>query len=175
MPSVSAAILKDPEAQITPEKIARLESEAQKRLDSIQQIIVDRETHRMEDLSSVTTPPSFMVSLLPIINLLVPVLLPLGKLVESKFDFYTGSRCTGCGLCETVCLAQKIEMVDGKPVWPKGAACYGCFACFNYCPEQSIQIRSKWYLKSYTEHNGRYHHPTISAHDIAEQKTGRPE
>jgi ferredoxin len=171
MPSGSAAIIRDPEAQITPEKIERLESEAQRRLDSIQRIVVGREAHRDEDLSSVTPPPSFLVPFLPLINLLVPVLLPLGKLAESKFDFYTDSKCTGCGLCETVCLAQKIEMVDRKPVWPKGARCFGCFACLNFCPEQSIQIGSKWYLKSYTEQNGRYHHPSITAHDVAEQKT----
>ncbi|HEX9914337.1 MAG TPA: EFR1 family ferrodoxin [Candidatus Bathyarchaeia archaeon] len=175
MPSGSAVIIRDPEAQITPEKIARLESEAQRRIDSIQRIVVGREAHRDEDLSSVTPPPGFLVPFLPLINLLVPVLLPLGKLAESKFDFYTDSKCTGCGLCETVCLAQKIEVVDGKPVWPKGARCFGCFACLNFCPEQSIQIRSKWYLKSYTEQNGRYHHPSITAHDVAEQKTRRPE
>ncbi|MFH2110608.1 MAG: EFR1 family ferrodoxin [Candidatus Bathyarchaeota archaeon] len=175
MPSGSAAILKDPEAQITPEKIASLESEAQRRLDSIQRIIMDRETHREEDLSSVAPPPSFMVPFLPIINLLIPVLLPIGKLAESNFDFYADSKCNGCRLCETICLARKIELVDGKPVWLKEAACYGCFACFNYCPEQSIQIKSRWYLKSYTEQNGRYHHPSITAHDIAEQKIKRPE
>jgi Pyruvate/2-oxoacid:ferredoxin oxidoreductase delta subunit/flavodoxin len=175
MPSGSAVIIRDPEAQITPEKIERLESEAQRRLDSIQRIIVGREAHRDEDLSSVTPPPGFMVPFLPLINLLVPVLLPLGKLAESRFDFYTDSRCNGCGLCETVCLAKKVEMVDGRPVWPKGAKCFGCFACLNYCPERSIQIGSKWYLKSYTEQNGRYHHPSITAHDVAEQKTRRQE
>jgi len=175
MPSGSSVIIRDPEAQITPEKIERLEAEAQRRLDSIQRIIVGREAHRGEDLSSVTPTPSFMVPFLPLINLLVPVLLPLGKLAESKFDFYTDSKCNGCGLCETICLARKIEMVDGKPVWPKGAKCFGCFACLNYCPERSIQIGSKWYLKSYTEQNGRYHHPSITAHDVAEQKTRRPE
>lgn len=35
---------------------------------------------------------------------------------------------------------------------------------------KSIQIKSKWYLKSYTEQNGRYHHAAITAKDIAAQK-----
>jgi ferredoxin len=170
MPSGSAVIIRDPEAQITPEKIARLEAEAQRRLDSIHRIIVGREAHRDEDLGGVAPPPGFMVPFMPLISLLGPVLLPLGKLAESRFDFYTDSKCTGCGLCETICLARKVVLVDGRPAWPKEARCFGCFACLNYCPEQSIQIRSKWYLKSYTEQNGRYHHPSTTAQDIAEQK-----
>jgi Pyruvate/2-oxoacid:ferredoxin oxidoreductase delta subunit/flavodoxin len=174
MPSGSAALIKDKDAQVTEESITKLESDAQKRLDIIQRVVTARETHRDEDLSSVTPPPSFLVPFLPLINLLAPVLLPLGRHAESSFDFYTDSRCSGCGLCETICLADKIEMVDGKPVWPKGKACYGCFACLNYCPEESIQIKSKWYLKSYTDQNGRYHHPSITAHDIAEQSTTDP-
>jgi Pyruvate/2-oxoacid:ferredoxin oxidoreductase delta subunit/flavodoxin len=174
MPSGSAVIIRDPEAQITPEKIARLEAEAQRRLDSLHGIIVGREAHRDEDLGGIAPPPGFMVPFMPLISLLGPVLLPLGKLAESRFDFYTDSRCNGCGLCETMCLARKIEVVDGKPLWPRGAKCFGCFACLNYCPQQSIQIRSSWYLKSYTEQNGRYHHPSITAHDIAEQKTNDP-
>jgi flavodoxin len=40
----------------------------------------------------------------------------------------------------------------------------------SFCPKQSIQIKSKWYLRSYTEQNGRYHPPEIAANDIASQK-----
>ena len=36
--------------------------------------------------------------------------------------------------------------------------------------QESIQVRSRWFLKSFTEQNGRYHHPEIAAKDIAEQK-----
>jgi Pyruvate/2-oxoacid:ferredoxin oxidoreductase delta subunit len=62
-------------------------------------------------------------------------------------------------------------MVSEKPVWQKEVDCYGCFACLNFCPEQSVQIKSTWYLKSHTNENGRYHHPEITAKDIAGQKT----
>jgi ferredoxin len=48
--------------------------------------------------------------------------------------------------------------------------CHGCFACLNYCPEEPIQVESKWYLKSYAEQNGRYHHPDVPAREIAAQK-----
>jgi ferredoxin len=170
MPSSSAAILEDPEAQITEDKIASLEAKAQDRLDSIQRIVAGRERNRDEDLRAVMPPPSILMPFLPVINLLIPILLPLGKMVESRFDFYSDDKCNGCGLCETVCLAGKVRMVEGRPIWSKDAKCYGCLGCFNFCPLESIQIKSKWYLKSYTEKNGRYHHPSITAFDIAEQK-----
>ncbi|MCX6653642.1 MAG: EFR1 family ferrodoxin [Candidatus Bathyarchaeota archaeon] len=170
MPSSSAAILEDPEAQITGDKIASLEAKAQNRLDSIQRIVAGKERNRDEDLSAVMPPPSILVPFLPVINLLIPILLPIGKMVESRFDFYHDDRCNGCGLCETVCLAGKVRMVDGRPVWSKDVKCYGCLGCFNFCPVESIQIKSKWYLKSYTEKNGRYHHPSITAYDVAGQK-----
>jgi Pyruvate/2-oxoacid:ferredoxin oxidoreductase delta subunit len=61
-------------------------------------------------------------------------------------------------------------MIDGQPLWQEEVPCLGCFACLNYCPEESIQVESKWYLRSHTTTNGRYHHPAITASDIAEQK-----
>jgi formate hydrogenlyase subunit 6/NADH:ubiquinone oxidoreductase subunit I len=51
------------------------------------------------------------------------------------------------------------------PVWQAGVPCYFCYACFNFCPEQAIL------LKIYTKKNGRYHYPTITADEIARQKT----
>ena len=115
-------------------------------------------------------PPPFLVPLVPLIDAVNPLLVRLGKLVETTFGFYYDEMCTGCGLCEQVCLAQKVQMADGRPVWQEAVQCLGCFACLNYCPEESIQIESKWYLRSYTEKNGRYHHPQITANDIAGQK-----
>ena len=88
----------------------------------------------------------------------------------SSFDFYYDEKCTGCGVCESVCLAEKVQLVGGGPVWQEAIKCHGCFACLNFCPEESIQVESKWYLKSYTDQNGRYHHPAITANDIAGQK-----
>jgi Pyruvate/2-oxoacid:ferredoxin oxidoreductase delta subunit len=67
-------------------------------------------------------------------------------------------------------LAQKIQMVNERPEWQKRAECFGCLACLNYCPEMSVQVESTWYLKSWTAQNRRYHHPGISAKDIAGQK-----
>jgi MinD superfamily P-loop ATPase len=107
---------------------------------------------------------------MPLIEAASPLLVRLGKRVESSFDFYCDQNCTECGICETVCLSGRVILVDGRPTWQEAVKCHGCFACLNFCPEESIQVDSKWYLKSYTEQNGRYHHPAITAKDIASQK-----
>lgn len=71
--------------------------------------------------------------------------------------FYSDSKCKGCGTCEKVCLSGKVEMSDGKPAWRTDVDCYMCYACLNYCPTQSVQIKDKWFMKSYTRPS--YYHP----------------
>jgi len=79
-------------------------------------------------------------------------------------DFINDVGCTGCGICEKVCTTGRIKLRNGKPSW-NGPDCNYCYACFNYCPAQSIGV------KHYTKKLGRYHHPEISAADIAAQKS----
>ena len=169
MPSGSEPLVKGYASQITEERIHRLESEMLARLDSIQRTIVDQETSREEDTGA-APPPRFLVPFVPVIELVSPLLVSLGKMVETGFNLYCDERCAGCGVCEDVCLAEKVQMVEGRPVWQEAVKCHGCFACLNFCPEESIQVESRWYLRSYTEQNGRYHHPEIAARDIARQK-----
>jgi NAD-dependent dihydropyrimidine dehydrogenase PreA subunit len=171
MPSGSEPLVDTFADNITEERIARLESEMLHRLNAIQKIITAQEVNREEDLSGIEAPPpDFIKPILPLIKILEPILLPLAKRAESSFAFYSDAKCTGCGVCEKVCLAQKVKMAGERPVWQQEVKCYGCFACLNYCPEQAVQIESTWYLKSRTSENGRYHHPEITARDIAAQK-----
>jgi ferredoxin len=175
MPGGSEPLVEEYAEKITEERIARLESEMLGRLDSIGAIITAHKINRDEDCRGIDAPPpAFLKPYMPIIKLLELHLIPLGKLAESNFGFYADSKCTGCGLCEQVCLAQKIRMVNGKPMWQKKAECFGCLACLNYCPETAVQVESTWYLKSRTPENGRYHHPEITAKDIAGQKRPGP-
>jgi ferredoxin/flavodoxin len=169
MPGGNDALVKGYADRITEERIGSLESEMLARLDAIQRIIVNREVSREEDLGTVE-PPSFLKPFIPLLDATSPFLIRLGRMVESSFDFYYDQKCTGCGVCERVCLAGRVQMVDGRPVWQEAVKCHGCFACLSFCPEEAIQVKSKWYLKSYTEQNGRYHHPAIAAKDIAGQK-----
>ena len=173
MPSGSSPLVKAfPETTAT-QRIEALESDMLSRLDTIQGTIAERRTHRDEDTRSDMPPPVFLKPLIPLIRRITPALIQLGKQVERRFDFYVDDKCAGCGVCAQVCLADRIQLVGGKPQWPAGAACYGCFACLNYCPRHAVQIRSSWYLKSHTLENGRYHHPQVTARDIAAQKAAR--
>ena len=148
----------------TNEEIAKLESEVQNRLNSIQKIIINQENSREKDSE------------------FIPAGYGLGRLVRlgmayAEYDgakdyFYANSKCTGCGICEKVCPSGKIKMVDNKPVWQENVKSYLCYACLNYCPVQAVQIKTKIYMKSYTE-NERYSHPYATANDIAEQKQTR--
>ncbi|MFX1566881.1 MAG: EFR1 family ferrodoxin [Promethearchaeota archaeon] len=87
-----------------------------------------------------------------------------------KNYFYVDSKCIECGICEKVCLSQKIHIVNDRPIWQNHIDCYYCYTCLNYCPTESIQIYSKFYMKSYTEEKGRYPHPYAKVKDMINQK-----
>ncbi len=164
MPSGSAPLIASLyRERISEEKNARLEAKAMEDLDLACEAIRGRTAVRPKRIDGPTHAPAL---LLPF----VPFFLKFGKYVESRFDFYADSKCTGCGLCEGVCLAGKVEMLDGRPNWKEEADFYACWACFNYCPALSIQIKSKWYLRSDTPLTGRCHHPQVTPKDIAAQK-----
>lgn len=147
--------------QITEDELAKFEADVQASLDEFQKIIMKNEKYRKED-TGITVPIS-------------PALEHIGAFMAglrgySGEDFYTDDRCTGCGICEEVCLSGKIRLLEQKPEWQKKSPCFLCYACINYCPKHSIQIESKKYMKIYTEKNGRYHHPGAAAEDISAQK-----
>jgi len=146
----------------TAEEIADLEVEVQNNLVHIQKIVLNKEKSREKDTTFTVHMPVFSILalLLPFLNRLYNV------------EFYSDSKCVGCGTCEKVCLSGKIKMFNGKPLWQKDFQCFFCHACLNYCPEQAVQIRSTRFLKLYTEENGRYSHPYAAADDIAGQKRG---
>ncbi|MBS7526872.1 EFR1 family ferrodoxin [Fusibacter paucivorans] len=79
-----------------------------------------------------------------------------------KLIFEVDDTCTGCGICEEVCLSNRIKLLD-YPMWAD-MACYYCYACFNFCPQQAI------YVKHYKKKMGRYHHPSMAQEAIASQK-----
>lgn len=74
--------------------------------------------------------------------------------------------CSRCGTCGTVCPTGRVVLEGDVPRWDGAHPCYFCYACFNFCPEQAIGV------KHYTFKTGRYHHPEISAFDVAAQKRG---
>lgn len=150
------------------ETINKIESALQNRLDSIQGTIRNQLQNREQDLTGVSfsysRPVNFMLEQMVLLGM------AMVKIFRVKRYFYSDSKCTGCRICEMVCLSQKICMVNKRPVWQKNVGCYFCYTCLNYCPEESIQIKSKPYMKSFTKYNQRYSHPYATAKEIAVQK-----
>jgi ferredoxin/flavodoxin len=143
--------------KVSAEKVQALDAAVHSRLDAIQSVIVNGEPNPKDDS-------------LRLGSLLKPLLsIPLTFVERSSggavIPYTVDSSCTGCGMCEKVCPSQKIRLADGKPVWQKDVPCYFCYACFNFCPTQSILVGEK-----YTQKDGRYSHPGITANDIAGQK-----
>lgn len=140
------------------EEISRRESDVQDKLDSIQRIIVSRERNPKDD-----SPRSLGLFLKRLMSLLMAP--TEGSKERTVMHFYSDSSCTGCGICEKVCLSKRVKMINGKPVWQEGVPCYLCQACFAFCPAQSILVE-----KVYDKKDGRSFHPEITAGDIAGQK-----
>jgi len=147
----------------TEEEIAKLQSEARRRLDSIATAIANKDKDREKDTG-------FKVDSNYFLERLVVLGMMYAEFSGVNDYFFCDSKCKGCGTCEKVCLSGKVEIVDEKPVWRDDVKCFMCYACLNYCPAQSVQIKDKWFMKSYTAKNGRYSNPYAKAADIAAQK-----
>lgn len=152
----------------TPKRMAEIESGARDKLDSLQKVILGREKYHEKD----TTGKSFQF-IFPFNILMEKVVQRCLLMVEMtglNNYFYQDKKCAGCGTCEKVCSSGKIKMAGGKPVWRHDVKCFFCYACVNYCPKKAVQIKSKVYMKSYTELNERYSHPYATVNDLASQK-----
>ncbi|WP_407462761.1 ATP-binding protein, partial [Methanobrevibacter sp.] len=56
-----------------------------------------------------------------------------------KLDINT-ETCTGCKLCETVCIRDNIEIIDKKAVEVDNGDCFDCGHCLAICPTGSISL-----------------------------------
>lgn len=60
------------------------------------------------------------------------------KFARTTKPFYVDKeKCISCGLCEKMCPASTITLVDGNPKWNE--KCYQCLRCINNCPTSAIQ------------------------------------
>jgi ferredoxin len=148
---------------LTKDELINKEAEIKKKLDNISQIIIEKKTHHIEDVEYSFKYGFFFEKLIIFAT----------KLMESKSIknyFYSDEKCIGCGICKRVCLSERIEIVNKRPEWNDDILCYMCYACLNFCPKESVQINSKWYMKSYTKIQGRFSHPYIAIEDMENQK-----
>lgn len=72
--------------------------------------------------------------------------------------FWLNENCDNCGICQKICPASNIIIMNGMPTWR--SHCEQCMACLQWCPKQAIQF------KQVTQKRRRYHHPDIAAEDL---------
>ncbi len=142
MPSNYIPLTKDQSAN----RISRLLKDAEKRLKNVSGLIRARKSHR-----------PLHVFPLDMIGELV------GKRAVSymaDYDkyFWLTESCDSCGLCQKICPASNIIMMNGMPTWR--GHCEQCMACLQWCPKQAIQF------KQITRKRKRYHHPEISPEEL---------
>jgi formate hydrogenlyase subunit 6/NADH:ubiquinone oxidoreductase subunit I len=150
----------------TEENLAKLESEAMDKLDAIRKIISGKAQFRENVDEGVLYPAGVLLKSLVLSGMFFM------ERTKANDYFYADAKCAGCGICEKVCPSRKVRMSDKKPVWQNDVTCFFCYACVNYCPKKSVQIKSKIYMKSYTEYNERYPHPYATVNDMVCQKEG---
>jgi formate hydrogenlyase subunit 6/NADH:ubiquinone oxidoreductase subunit I/flavodoxin len=143
----------DWELSITPDIIEAKLKTADDTIGGVIRSVLDKERKTIQIPTSISKKFSY---------LMMKLLWSVNEKSKPKLDFILDEGCTGCGLCETLCTTHRIGMNEGKPEWTT-EDCNYCYACFNYCPVQAIGV------KHYTKKLGRYHHPKISADDIASQ------
>ena len=144
------------------EEMAEMEEKLERNLEAIQSAVTERRPSRETQ--------GVILSLLGrAISAVVAFWFRSVRFPNMERSFHADARCTGCGVCERVCLAERIRIQDGRPVWVDDVPCTHCFACLHYCPMQAVQIRGRK-----TQAKGRYHHPTVNANDIAGQKRWGP-
>lgn len=78
-------------------------------------------------------------------------------LPQMDLTFSTGDRCNDCGICEKICPAGNIRILDGKPEWRH--RCEFCLACYHWCPREAIECSA---LRT----SLKYHHPDIKVSDM---------
>lgn len=138
-------------------------------LDIIKEIIITKGISREKDTNyTIKTASNPILGFL--IEKIVIFLMNIAEYFGGVNYFYYDDKCTGCGICEKVCLSKKIKMVDERPTWQKDILCYMCFACLNYCPKEAVQIHDIPGVKSYSKEGGRYPHPYATVNDICMQK-----
>jgi ferredoxin len=75
-------------------------------------------------------------------------------------DFTVNNNCVGCGICEKVCPAKNIVLVNNKPHY--NHHCEQCVACIQFCPQKAINYRDV------TQNRRRYTNPEINYNELYE-------
>lgn len=151
------------------DQISQIEAEVISKVNQLSEIILNKGDYSKKDTEVIVKSSSNPI-IGEMMERFIVFLLDNSERIGGVNYFYQDSNCNGCGVCEKVCLSEKIKIVENRPVWQKDVLCYMCFACLNYCPKGAVQIKDIHGVKSYTVENGRYPHPYATVDDIFKQK-----
>lgn len=91
--------------------------------------------------------------------------LSFDKIPVMDSKFYADEKCNSCNICERICPALNIEMLNEKPRWRHH--CEQCLACIQWCPMEAIQYGKR------TVKFKRYHHPEVKSGDFIHRDDGK--
>jgi NAD-dependent dihydropyrimidine dehydrogenase PreA subunit len=59
---------------------------------------------------------------------------------QPALPIYDSERCTGCGLCVSVCPQGVLSLVDSRAVFLSPEDCTYCGECELACPTQAVEL-----------------------------------
>ncbi len=60
--------------------------------------------------------------------------------IDHKFPNADTEKCTGCGICVSVCPQNVFELKDGKSHVARPEDCVECMSCVENCPMKAIAL-----------------------------------
>ncbi len=87
-----------------------------------------------------------------------PYRMSLLKNLDSSY--WVNKNCNNCGTCQSICPADNITYVNGKPLWHN--KCINCAACYHHCPIKAICLDQE-------DPSFRYSHPLITTEEMIRQ------
>lgn len=67
-----------------------------------------------------------------------PQIIEKHKFIEGKVALVETDKCTGCGICNTLCRFDAFEFVEETKYQVIESKCEGCGLCVHFCPEKAI-------------------------------------
>jgi len=87
-----------------------------------------------------------------------PYRMSLLKRLDSAY--WVNENCNNCGTCQSICPADNITYVKGKPLWHN--KCNNCAAFYHHCPTKAICLDKE-------DPSFRYSHPLVTAEELIRQ------
>jgi MinD superfamily P-loop ATPase len=69
-----------------------------------------------------------------------PKIIEQNKFIEGKEAIVNLDKCTGCGLCASMCRFDAFKQLDDGLYSVVEVKCEGCGLCVHYCPEKAIDF-----------------------------------